>query len=142
MKLDTLLLPSLQFIRRIITLKNSKICICLCYQINGNFEKWNNHLDILFWMLLCSWKFFFFFLSSFIYGCAESSFLCGLFSSCCDFNFYSLIDLQFFQFYLDLIDIEHCVSLRCTAWFELRALWNDCHSNFSELPSSHIDTEF
>ena len=45
-----------------------------------------------------------------------------------------------FQFYCNIIDLEHWVSLRCTAqWFDLHTQWNDCHSKFREHPSSYID---
>ena len=45
-----------------------------------------------------------------------------------------------FQFYCNIIDLQHWVSLRCTAqWFDLHTQWNDCRSKFREHPSSHID---
>ena len=45
-----------------------------------------------------------------------------------------------FQFYCNIIDLQHWVSLRCTAqWFDLHTQWNDCHSKFREHPSSYID---
>ena len=46
--------------------------------------------------------------------------------------------LSFFQFYSHMIDIQHCISLRCTAsWFDLHPSWND-HNKLSEYPSSHV----
>ena len=50
--------------------------------------------------------------------------------------------LHFFpQFYWEVVDIHHHVSLRYTArWFALYILWNDDHSRFSWHPSSHVDT--
>ena len=47
----------------------------------------------------------------------------------------------FFQFYWDMTDIQHYLSLRCIAWwFALHTSWNDCHNNLSEYPLSRIDT--
>ena len=44
----------------------------------------------------------------------------------------------FFQFYSHMTDIQHCISLRCTAsWFDLHPSWND-HNKLSEYPSSHV----
>ena len=41
-----------------------------------------------------------------------------------------------FQFYQDIIDIQHCISLGCTAeWFDLHTSW----SKFSEYSSFQID---
>ena len=48
----------------------------------------------------------------------------------------------FFHFYQDTIDIQHCISLRWTAWsFDLHISWNNFHSIISEHPSSHEDTK-
>ena len=38
-----------------------------------------------------------------------------------------------FQFYWDIIDIEHFISLKHIAlWFDLHTSWNDYHNKFSE----------
>ena len=49
-------------------------------------------------------------------------------------NFFLLVSCKsfFFQFYWEIIDIYHCISFRCTAWwFDLHILWNDYHNRFS-----------
>lgn len=39
----------------------------------------------------------------------------------------------FFQFYWDIIDVQHCVSLRYTAsWFNLFISWYDYYNKFNE----------
>ena len=48
----------------------------------------------------------------------------------------------FFQFYWDIIDIQHCISLRSTEWFDLHTSWNGYHSRFSEHLSYHIDAKW
>ena len=48
----------------------------------------------------------------------------------------------FFQFYWDIISIQHHISLRCTVWwFELYTSWSDYHNKFSEHPSPHTGTK-
>ena len=42
----------------------------------------------------------------------------------------------FFRFYWDIIDIQHCINLRCTAWFDVHTSWNVYHDKFNEYPSS------
>ena len=52
----------------------------------------------------------------------------------------SLYIVSFFPVLLRFIDIQHCISLRCTAqWFDLHMSWHDDHNKFSEHPLSHID---
>lgn len=44
--------------------------------------------------------------------------------------------------YWDIIDIQYGMSLGFMAkWFELQMSWNDCHNNFIQYPSLHIDTK-
>ena len=47
----------------------------------------------------------------------------------------------FFQFYWDIIDIQHCINLRSTEWFDLHTSWNGYHSRFSE-HLYHIDAKW
>ena len=48
----------------------------------------------------------------------------------------------FFQFYWDITDIQRCINLKCTVWFNLYTPWKDYHNKVSEHPSFHIDTKF
>ena len=65
----------------------------------------------------------------------------GLLECCSVFLFFFYV-IFFFQFYLDIIDIQHCISLRSTEWFDLHTSWNGYHSRFSEHLSFHIDAKW
>ena len=43
-----------------------------------------------------------------------------------------ILDIRVFPVYREIIDVDHCISLRHTAWWlDLHILWNDDHYIFS-----------